>query len=288
MRIKKGDIQVFSISFLDVLSCALGAVIILLVIAPTTPATPEAKLKVIQKLQAIIISLKDESNSLEKQINTLQKENKELKKEKKKPIVSKPKKTPAPSLFGLPLKADHAIFLVDVSPSMLWQIDNLYETVSSLLNSCEVKQYRFIYFDAIIYNSGRYWRHGWLKGTPENKNNSLRDTKLHLSELIPNEPGGTNSGDALYQAIKFRETDVIYFITDGHPTVGETRVESILRRVRRINNNNIIINSIMVGLPGTGLNRYGGVFFDVTANPKELYDFLHDLAEQNGGVYVGR
>ena len=32
MRIKKGDIQVFSISFLDVLSCALGAVIILLVI----------------------------------------------------------------------------------------------------------------------------------------------------------------------------------------------------------------------------------------------------------------
>ena len=180
MRIKKGDIQVFSISFLDVLSCALGAVIILLVIAPTTPATPETKVKVVQKLQAIIKSLKDESNSLEKQINNLQKENKELKKEKKKTVVTKPKRTPAPSLFGLPLKADHAIFLVDVSPSMLWQIDNLYETVSSLLNSCEVKQYRFIYFDAIVYNSGRYWRHGWLKGTPENKKNSLRDTKSQL------------------------------------------------------------------------------------------------------------
>lgn len=86
MRIKKGDIQVFSISFLDVLSCALGAVIILLVIAPTTPAIPEAKVKVIQKLQVIIKSLKDESNSLEKQINNLQKENKQLKKEKKKKI----------------------------------------------------------------------------------------------------------------------------------------------------------------------------------------------------------
>ena len=44
----------------------------------------------------------------------------------------------------------------------------------------------------------------------------------------------------------------------------------------------------MVGLPGTGFNRYGSVVFDATANPKELYDFLHDLAEQNGGVYVGR
>ena len=72
MRIKKGDIQVFSISFLDVLSCALGAVIILLVIAPTTPATPEAKVKVIQKLQAIIKSLKDESNSLENRFFIIQ------------------------------------------------------------------------------------------------------------------------------------------------------------------------------------------------------------------------
>jgi len=288
VRIKKGDIQVFSISFLDVLSCALGAVIILLVIAPTTPATPETKVKVIQKLQVIIKSLKDESNSLEKQINTLQKENKELKKEKKKTIVSKPKKTPAPSLFGLPLKADHAVFVVDVSASMAWQIDNLYNTVASLLNSCEVKKYRFIYFDSIVYTAGRYWKHGWLEGTPENKRKTLRGTKLHLSELILSEPLATNSGDALYQAIKFRESDVIYFVTDGYPTAGETNVQSILRRIRRINNNNTIINSIMVGLPGTTINRYGGVVFEPSANPKELYDFLHTLAEENGGVYVGR
>ncbi|MBU88462.1 MAG: hypothetical protein CL722_05710 [Chloroflexi bacterium] len=280
MRRNRAEIQVFSISFLDVLSCALGAVLILLIVVPMSPPSPEAKLKVIQKLKAIITSITTENKSLEQQISALEEEQSKT--------IPQPTKKPVPSLFGLPLKADHAIFLVDVSPSMLWQIDNLYETVSSLLNSCEVKQYRFIYFDAIVYNSGRYWRHGWLKGTPENKNKSLRDTKLHLSELIPNEPGGTNSGDALYEAIKFRETDVIYFITDGHPTVGETRVESILRRVRRINNNNIIINSIMVGLPGTTINQWGGVIFDPAANPKELYDFLHSLAEENNGVYVGR
>lgn len=288
MRIKKGDIQVFSISFLDVLSCALGAVIILLVVAPTTPAIPETKVKVIQKLQAIIKSLKDESNSLENQINNLQKENKELKKEKKKRVVTKPKKTTTSSLFGLPLKADHAVFVIDVSGSMSWQMDNLYNTIVSLLNSCEVNKYRFIYFDSILYNSGRYWKHGWLEGTRANKNKSLRDTKLHLSELIFSEPAGTNSGDALYQAIKFRDSDVIYFITDGYPTVGETNVQNILSRVRRINNNNKIINSIMVGLPGTTINQYGGVVFEPSANPKELYDFLHTLADENGGVYVGR
>jgi len=28
--------------------------------------------------------------------------------------------------------------------------------------------------------------------------------------------------------------------------------------------------------------------FEPSANPKQLYDFLHTLAEDNGGVYVGR
>ena len=288
MRSKKGDIQVFSISFLDVLSCALGAVIILLVIAPTTPATPESKIKVIQKLQSIIKSFKNESRSLEKQIQMLQKENKELKKEKKKTVVTKPKKPLAPSLFGLPLKADRAIFVVDVSASMSWQIDNLFETVSSLLNSCEVEKYRFIYFDSIVYSSGIYWKHGWLDGSVNNKIKSLQDTKSHLSQLIFSEPYATNSGDALYEALRFSNGDVMYFITDGYPTVGEKSVDSILQRVRRLNRSNMIINTIMVGLPGTTINTYGRVVFEPSANPKELYEFLHNLAEQNGGVYVGR
>jgi len=44
----------------------------------------------------------------------------------------------------------------------------------------------------------------------------------------------------------------------------------------------------MVGLPGATIDRYGKVVFMPEANPKELYDFLHTLAEQNDGVYVGR
>ena len=45
MKINRGQIQVFSISFLDVLSGALGAVIILFVVVPKSPATPEAEQK---------------------------------------------------------------------------------------------------------------------------------------------------------------------------------------------------------------------------------------------------
>ena len=56
-----------------------------------------------------------------------------------------------------------------------------------------------------------------------------------------------------------------------------------------MNTQNAIINSIMVGLPGVGRRYPGGpITFDTSANPKALYDFLHELADQNDGVYVGR
>ena len=112
--------------------------------------------------------------------------------------------------------------------------------------------------------------------------------KKILPSLINSEPYATNSGDALYSALKYSDTDVIYFITDGFPTWGDTDVDFILNKVNRLNRNRTIINSVMVGLPGATTNRYGRVVFLPEARPKELYDFLHQLADQNGGAYVGR
>ena len=287
MRRNRAEIQVFSISFLDVLSCALGAVLILLIVVPTSPPKPEVSQKIIQMLKAAVASMTTENKSLEEQINEVKEENKKLRQEESK-TIPQPAKQPTPSLFGLPLIADHAVFVIDVSGSMSWQGYNLYQTIESLLMSCEVKQYRFIFFDSEVYQTGKYWRHDWLAGTDGNKNKTLRDIKNNLRTFIIEEPMGTNSGDALYEALKHKEGDVIYFVTDGYPTVGETNVERILSRVEYANTHSAIINCIMVGLPGTTIDRYGRVVFMPEANPKELYDFLHTLAEQNDGVYVGR
>jgi len=280
MRRNRAEIQVFSISFLDVLTCALGAVLILLVVVPMSPPSPEAKLKVIQKLKAIITSITTENESLEQKISALEEEQSKT--------IPQPAKKPVPSLFGLPLVADHAIFVIDVSGSMDWQVYNLYQTIESLLISCEVKKYRFIFFDSVVYPSGKYWRHGWLAGSDGNKIMTLREIKNNLKTYIFEEPLGTNSGAALYEALKYKNGDVIYFVTDGYPTEGETNVDRILSRVRYANTHRSTINSIMVGLPGATRNRYDKVVFDPAANPKELYDFLHTLAEENNGVYVGR
>lgn len=285
MRSRNGDIQVFSLAFLDVLSCALGAVLILLITLPISEPKLETKSNIIQKLKVLMSSVVDQNKNLEKTVERLIKKNNELISNKS---IKVDKKNINPSLFGLPLTANYAVFIIDVSGSMSWQGDNLYTTIESLLSSCEVKNYRFIFFDSEVYHSGTYWKHNWLKGSQKNKEITLKEIKDNLYDYIISEPAGTNSGDALHVALKYKEADVIYFITDGHPTVGEKNVDNILSSVKYHNKHNAIINSIMIGLPGTTLDAYGKVVFLPDANPKSLYDFLHDLAYQNNGVYVGR
>ena len=110
MRRKSSEIQVFSISFLDVLSCALGSVLILLIIVPISPPKPEVEQTVIQRLKAVITSVTTQNHSLEEQIKQLQEENKKVKQESNK-TIPQPKKQPTPSLFGLPLKENR--FAID-------------------------------------------------------------------------------------------------------------------------------------------------------------------------------
>jgi len=281
MRLNKGQIQVFSISFLDVITCALGAIIILFVVVPKATPSPEAKTTVIQRMHSIIQSLKSENKVLSQENSNL---NKEINQKK----VEKPKVNKNPTLFGLPTKLGNTVFLIDVSGSMAWQEDRLFRTLESLVMGCELSSFRFIYFDELVYSSGKYWPHDWLNGSQTNKLNALRDAKIFLSKLIIEEPGGTNSSDALYEAITIKETEAIFFITDGYPTVGETDINKILNRVKWLNKKRAIINSVMVGLPGATTNQYGKVVFVESARPKELYDFLHELAEDNDGVYIGR
>ena len=247
MRGSKKEIQVFTISFLDVLSCALGAIIILFVIVPIGPPSPAPP--------AVLAPSPTPTPPSP-------------------PVPAPPanKTASVPTLFGLPLEAEYAVYIIDVSKSMDKQIENLYQTIESLLMSSKVVHFRFIYFDDDTYSSMPYWPGGWLDGTLDNKKTELERADFSINSLIQSEPVRTNSNAALLEALELNETDVIYFITDGNPTVGETNVDRILSNVKRMNRNNAIINSIMVGLP--------------SAN--ELYNFLHDLAEQNGGVYIGR
>ena len=180
-----------------------------------------------------------------------------------------------PTLFGLPLKADRLVFVVDVSGSMadsVPQRQRLKDTVTSLLDSCEIKEgFRFVFFNSDVHPDP-----AWTSGTPADKQAAKQRVLAQIDAFLE-QGGGTNTNGALLESLTYDETDVIYFITDGTPSAGTTtRIDKILSNVRSANSNNVMINSIMVGLPADR---------DIL---DELYEFLHMLAEQNRGVYVGR
>ena len=108
-----------------------------------------------------------------------------------------------------------------------------------------------------------------MNGSKSNKEMTLKEIKNNLRDYIVEEPFGTNTGEALYEALKFRDCDVVYFLTDGHPSVGETNIQNILSRVRYNNQHKAVINSVMVGLPGITFNKNLKVMFDPNSNPKE-------------------
>ena len=71
MNIKRGGIQVFSLSFLDVLSCALGAIIILFIVVPKAPPSPEVEQRIVQRLKIFNQSLQNENKTLKQELKKI-------------------------------------------------------------------------------------------------------------------------------------------------------------------------------------------------------------------------
>jgi Ca-activated chloride channel homolog len=76
------------------------------------------------------------------------------------------------------------------------------------------------------------WRDGWVQATPD----ELRAARDWIDELRAN--GGTNIHGALEEALRLESPEsrlpVVVFMTDGMPTVGETRTESIAAMVESV------------------------------------------------------
>lgn len=85
--------------------------------------------------------------------------------------------------------------------------------------------------------------------------------------------GSTNINDALLTALnnsqsimaKVKLAPLIVFLTDGEPTVGETRLESILSNVRRANSDGVVS------------------IFTLAFGAEADYDFLAKISTQNRG-----
>ena len=167
---------------------------------------------------------------------------------------------------GISVPRGGVVFILDISGSMDQAFDEestffqhfsqaLIDTISNLKNDTD--------FNIVSFSSGaRAWLEERL--VPADAENTAAGVE-HLRELRPG--GATNLFEALEVAFSFQETQTIFLLTDGDPTMGLTVPDVILDEIQYMNRDRRIqIHTIAAG--------------DVKA------EFLADLAAANGGEAV--
>jgi len=165
-------------------------------------------------------------------------------------------------------QADQALFyraIAQARQELLRLLDTLDESV----------EFNIIAFSGrmIIWN-----RDGLQAGTPDNLASAKRFVRRTRTAS-----DGTNTVGALSLALEDDKVKSIYFLSDGHPTVGfTTENEEILGHVnRQQEGRGVIINTIayIKGDPPRGWR-------DQVPPKQTLIELMQRLAEQNDGNYV--
>ncbi|MDA9189765.1 VWA domain-containing protein [bacterium] len=306
------EVNVFSIAFLDLLSGALGAVIILFIAVPKAKSVQEktseikkeetVKEKVIEKpsknvteLESLIkvqaklvkeykkeVTRKDEiQKKLKRDLASLKTE---LSKTQKR-LSSNAKNNFSPKLsssspidVGFKFKGKRILFVIDISGSMVQEerISSVKAGLKMLITSMSTDfKIDVVSFPAPSRTSSYQELWGSLKNmTDKNK----LEVFSYLYSLSPN--GRTPTRDVLRYAFKnyYGLSDIV-LLTDGVPTKSKNGnpddIYSILSEVSGMNNTNIQVNAIGVGTDF------------INKKDNKAYQFLNRLTKQNHGFFVG-
>lgn len=302
---RRREINVFSLSFLDLISGALGAVIILYVAVPkANPHKQEiekitesvrAKDAQMQKLQAELEQLKEQQNVAQQLVE----ENEELK--ARLAAIPEPSPEPPPEEaegkgleVGFKFKGKNVLFILDTSLSMTYvdgapddkpyldtkghgnRMGQVMAGFKMLITSMPPS----FNVDILQFPDGERTPFkplfGGLKPLGKGAKYDIID---YLYAIRPK--GGTPTRDVLRYAFEnYKGATDIVLLTDGEPSLHNSNVKDnvyeILADVRRWNPGaKVQISTIGVGQE---------VLHDKTAKP---YQFLRMLADENGGFFVG-
>jgi hypothetical protein len=295
---KRREINVFNIAFLDLLSGALGAVIILYIAVPKTTDKEIIKEKkptpVVQeidpevdsrKLMRTNIKMEEKLKQITKMLNQSQEKVKELEKTNrslatKTEKIEKELKASSGGIdadVGFKFKGKRVVFIIDVSGSM-YREDRIGQVKAGLkmLITSMGKEFSI---DVVSYPHGMYasYRPLWSRIRPMTKENKMQIYSF-LHGLKPF--GSTPTRDVMKFALQnYGDATDIVLLSDGAPTKINSKerddIGSVLNDIQGRNNRNIQINSIGVGSD----------FLTNTKNDK--YQFLKRLSEMHAGFFVG-
>lgn len=271
---KRRQIEVFSISFLDLLSGALGAVIILYVAIPKNKTAEVPKDDIVKEI------MQRDLQSSKQRIEELTKQLSEAKEKLAKVPASIQEKTEAPLQdldIGFKFKGKSIVFIIDTSYSMtdedrMGQVKaGIKMLLTALGNGYKIEVVQFPLGERAPFRS--------MWGTIRDFSGINRmDAFDFIYSLRPS--GGTPTRDTLLYVLKNYETiSDIVLLTDGAPTYHNSNrkddIFEILRLVREENYRKVQINTI-----GVGSNF-------LRDKDSEQYKFLSLLASENKGFFVG-
>lgn len=183
-----------------------------------------------------------------------------------------------PTYHGLELRSKRVVFCLDVSNSMEWnnRIGEAKEELLRLLDALdESVEFNIITFSGRV----RVWsRDGVLPAGSDNVSSAKRFVRR---ARIGSD--GTNTLGALAAALADEDVESIYFLSDGHPTVGQTtNSEQILNRVQRFKQDRPVTIHTIAYIKGDPPPQWRN-----SVPPKSrLIDLMRRLAEQNSGNFV--
>lgn len=161
------------------------------------------------------------------------------------------------------------VFVIDVSGSM-WgvKMKQTVEAMQAILDDLAIDDH----FSVIDFNHNvRCWSDDLVPAS----NIQIADAKKYIQDIKPN--GGTNINEALMRAVQMlvrasnqglidsRSVSMIILVSDGDPTVGEIKLSTIQKNVKRVMREEFSLFSLGIG-------------FDVD------YDFLERIAMENRGM----
>lgn len=270
---KRRQIEVFSISFLDLLSGALGAVIILYVAIPKNkpadiPADDTVK-------EILVQNLKKSEEELLRVKAELATATEKLSK------VQTPQSAGDPGGrdvdVGFKFKGKNILFIIDTSYSMIEEdrMGQVKAGMKMLITSLG-KEFKI---EVIQYPFSQRAPFKTLWGTlQENTSLNQMDVFDFIYGLRP--AGGTPTRDVLLFALQnYDSISDIVLLTDGAPTYHNSNkkddIFDILKVVREENGKKVQISCIGVGSEFT------------KDKSSDRYKFLSLLSQENGGFFVG-
>jgi Mg-chelatase subunit ChlD len=278
---KRRSIELFSLSFLDILSGALGAVIILFVAIPKNKqpepdlSAEKSREEFIEVVKNKLLATNEELAKVKNELDEARRKNDELKMATSNKVESTEKGIDAD--IGFKFKGKKIAFVIDTSYSMYEEgrIIQVKAGIKMLLTSLPGT----FQIDVIQFPFGMRAPYRAMWGmTKQFQSMNRLDSFDFISSLKPD--GGTPTRDVLIYVLKnYQDLSDIVLLTDGLPTFHNSNkkddIYEILKAVRSHNSNKVQINTIGVGSD----------FLSDKTSPQ--YQFLSLLSSESNGFFVG-